>query len=215
MEKTKRYQTINRGFSVFYLLICAAGIVDSFLNATPYYMGLSLLSPFFLLIPPLFLYVFRLKPSHLLSVCINGFSFLAYTVGIAFRGYGRIPFYDKAVHCLSGVVFGLLGIIFFYLIKSDRRIQPRDGIFSGYFAVSFAATIGVIWEIWEYCMNFIFHSDPQHALTTGVNDTMLDLIVCLVGSLLVLFSIWRYFSKGKAGPILCIFLDFYTQNLKK
>ncbi len=63
-------------------------------------------------------------------------------------------------------------------------------------------------------MNFIFHSDPQHVLTTGVNDTMQDMIVCLVGSLFILFSVWRYYRKGKAGPAMRIFLDFYELNLK-
>ena len=55
----------------------------------------------------------------------------------------------------------------------------------------------------------------QHVLTTGVHDTMQDMIVCLIGSLFVLFSVWRYYRKGKAGPIMRIFLDFYELNLKK
>lgn len=139
---------------------------------------------------------------------------MAFVIGIAFRGYGRFPFYDKVVHTLSGVVFGLLGVIFYYLMKKDRTIVPRDGIFAGYFAVSFACTIGMLWEVWEYSMDFIFHSDPQHALTTGVHDTMQDMIVCLIGSLFVLFSVWRYYHKGKAGPMMRIFLDFYELNLK-
>ena len=47
MEKNQRYQKINRGFMVLYLLVCLWGIIDSFLHSTPYYMGLSLLSPLF------------------------------------------------------------------------------------------------------------------------------------------------------------------------
>ena len=112
MEKNQRYQKINRGFMVLYLLVCLWGIIDSFLHSTPYYMGLSLLSPLFLLIPPLFWKITRLKPAYLISLTINLFSFLAFVIGIAFRGYGRFPFYDKVVHTLSGVVFGLLGVIF-------------------------------------------------------------------------------------------------------
>ena len=117
MEKNQRYQKINRSFMVLYLLVCLWGIIDSFLHSTPYYMGLSLLSPLFLLIPPLFWKITRLKPAYLISLTINLFSFLAFVIGIAFRGYGRFPFYDKVVHTLSGVVFGLLGVIFYYLMK--------------------------------------------------------------------------------------------------
>ena len=113
MEKNQRYQKINQVFMVLYLLVCLWGIVDSFLHSTPYYMGLSLLSPLFLLIPPLFWRITRLKPAYLVSLTVNLFSFLAFVIGIAFRGYGRFPFYDKAVHTHSGVLFGRLGVIFY------------------------------------------------------------------------------------------------------
>ena len=49
MEKNQRYQKINQVFMVLYLLVCLWGIVDSFLHSTPYYMGLSLLSPLFMM----------------------------------------------------------------------------------------------------------------------------------------------------------------------
>lgn len=92
MEKNQRYQKINQVFMVLYLLVCLWGIVDSFLHSTPYYMGLSLLSPLFLLIPPLFWRITRLKPAYLVSLTVNLFSFLAFVIGIAFRGYGRLAF---------------------------------------------------------------------------------------------------------------------------
>lgn len=215
MDQNKVYKKINWGFMIFYLIVCVGGIVSCLLNSTPYYIGLSLLSPLFLLIPPLFWKITGLKPAYLISLTVNVFSFLAFVLGIAFRGYGRVPLYDKFVHTLSGVFFGLLGVILYYLMKKDRTILPRDGIFAGYFAVSFSCTVGVLWEIWEYAMDFIFHSDPQHVLTTGVHDTMQDLIVCMVGSLFMVFSIWRYYKKGKAGPLMRIFLDFYELNLKQ
>ena len=219
MEKNQRYQKINRGFMVLYLLVCLWGIIDSFLHSTPYYMGLSLLSPLFLLISPLFWKITRLKPAYLISLTINLFSFLAFVIGIAFRGYGRFPFYDKVVHTLSGVVFGLLGVIFYYLMKKDRSIVPRDGIFAGYFAVSFACTIGMLWEVWEYSMDFIFHSDPQHVLATGVHDTMQDMIVCAVGGLLTARSCWRYLrhrGEGRRkGLMMSLFEAYYRENIRK
>ena len=73
-------------FMVLYLLVCLWGIVDSFLHSTPYYMGLSLLSPLFLLIPPLFWKITLLKPANLVSLTVNLFSFLALVIVIAFRG---------------------------------------------------------------------------------------------------------------------------------
>lgn len=131
---------------VLYLLVCLWGIVDSFLHSTPYYMGLSLLSPLFLLIPPLFWRITRLKLRIWFlwpSICL---AFLHLWLELPFADYGRFPFYDKAVHTLSGVLFGLLGVTFYYLMKKIVLSSPEDGIFADYFAVSFACTIGMLWE---------------------------------------------------------------------
>ena len=68
MEKNQRYQKINRGFMVLYLLVCLWGIIDSFLHSTPYYMGLSLLSP------PVFADSSAILEDHPAQTCVSDFS---------------------------------------------------------------------------------------------------------------------------------------------
>lgn len=103
MEKNQRYQKINQVFMVLYLLVCLWGIVEqlSALNALLY--GAFSAFPLIFADSSVILEDTRLKPAYLVSLTVNLFSFLAFVIGIAFRGYGRLPFYDKAVHTLSGV----------------------------------------------------------------------------------------------------------------
>lgn len=211
----ERFRRINRGFMIFYLLFSVVAVVTNFFFATPYYIALSFLAPLFLLIPPLLDRVLRFQPVYQLHLTINLFAFLAFVIGISIQGYQWIPLYDKFTHLLSGVLFALIGLCFFYLIKPGSQVEPSDGRFVSYCAVSFAGLSAVLWEIWEYSVNFIFHSDPQNVLTTGVNDTMQDMIACLLGSLFVWRAVHLYFKRGKEGFFMRLFLTFHETNLKK
>ena len=55
-----------------------------------------------------------------------------------------------------------------------------------------------VWEIFEFTNDAIFQADAQHVMTTGVDDTMLDMIVALLGSVIVvvIYGI-EYFLKKK------------------
>jgi hypothetical protein len=44
--------------------------------------------------------------------------------------------------------------------------------------------LATMWEVYEYASSIIFNIDPQNNLTTGVNDTMQDIIVALIGTIL-------------------------------
>ena len=46
--------------------------------------------------------------------------------------------------------------------------------------------IAVIWEFFEYGMDLLMAMDLQHVETTGVSDTMTDLIVAFLGSIIFL-----------------------------
>ncbi len=61
-----------------------------------------------------------------------------------------------------------------------------------------AAIIAIGWEIVEFVLDLILHNDPQHVLDTGVNDTMMDMIVCMVGALLLLAADAQLLCQRKA-----------------
>lgn len=115
------------------------------------------------------------------------FIFLAHFLGVIVDLYGKIYWYDKFVHFLSGIVSSLGAIYLLVKLKANKNI-----LFNILFIISFTMLIASCWEIFEYTSSKLFGLDPQKVLTTGINDTMMDIVVALLGSLLV--SISYYFE---------------------
>jgi hypothetical protein len=72
-------------------------------------------------------------------------------------------------------------------LKKNKNI-----FFDILFIISFALAIASLWEIFEYLDSFYFKADPQKVVMTGISDTMGDIIVAFLGSILV--SICFYFE---------------------
>ncbi|HIZ55174.1 MAG TPA: hypothetical protein H9671_03085 [Firmicutes bacterium] len=213
--KEKTFQKLNYiWIAIFLILGLSVGIYNIFCS-TPYYIMLAFASIAFLAIPPLAYKVFKLQAVPSLTFMVYTFSFLAFTIGMVFNGYKLLLFYDKFVHTLSGVFFGLIGIGCYYLLKPVKKIESMDYKMVTYFCISFALSIAVIWEIYEYAIHFILGTDPQHVLDTGVNDTMQDMIVCLIGALLLCIPIYLFYRKKKTDFFMGVFQSFFDANYKK
>jgi hypothetical protein len=138
---------------------------------------------------------------------------VAFVGGTLFLGevygfYDRFWWWDILMHFGSAMGFGLTGfVIVFMLFQGDRFAAPHGTI--AFFAFCFAVAIGAIWEIFEFAMDQIFGMNMQKS---GLDDTMIDLIVNLVGALIAALSGWLYL-KGVSAPGVHHLLDeFITRN---
>lgn len=192
--------------------ICT-GIYNIF-NSTLYYVLLAFASLLFPFIPPMFFRVTKMRPVHSLAFLADIFCFFAFTVGMVFGGMLNIPGYDKFLHTFSGMLFGLVGLVIFYLLKHERKLEKADMSQAIVFSISFNTLVAVVWEIFEYIINFVLHNDPQKVAGTGVNDTMQDIIVCLLGALIFSVSMYRYYKNGKRLLLMSAFEAFFEKNMK-
>jgi membrane associated rhomboid family serine protease len=133
------------------------------------------------------------------------FTLAAVLLGEVFDLYNKIWWWDDALHGLSGIIFGLLGLFVVYGInrRADMRIVPS---FVALFVVCFAMAAGVVWEIFEFVSDVSFKTtmqqwnEPKDAIVIGkdyqgmgLRDTMSDLIVASIGALAAgLFSYVAY-----------------------
>ncbi len=109
--------------------------------------------------------------------------------------YYLIPYWDTVLHAFSGVMLGALGFSVVNLLnKTDRVPLSLSPAFVALFALSFAVTVGVLWEVYEFCADGLFHTNMQKfgpqdgAAFLGrgaLRDTMLDLIVDTLGAAVV------------------------------
>lgn len=189
----------------------AVGIYSIFFS-TGYYVLLGFATLAFLVLPRLVLRLMSLRPTPSLLFVAYAFIALAFLIGMALRGYERIPYYDKLVHTISGAFFGLLGLGYYYVLKPEKCIEPSDWHMARYFCFSFAMTIAAVWELYEYAISNILGTDPQGVAATGVGDTMWDMLVCLIGAIALCVSMYFYYRRGKTGLLMGVFESFFYAN---
>lgn len=176
-------------------------------------MLLGPVSLLFLLIPPLAERLFRMKLGTPLWICVVLFCMLGFNLGTALRWYHRFPGFDKLVHFLSGILFAQIGLCLYGRIggEYDRKTKV---LLQVTYAICFAMCIAAVWEIAEYVGFLLTGHDSQNVATTGIHDTMQDMIACLLGSLVLVLGTLRYVRSGK-GLLMRPVLAFDRANAVK
>lgn len=150
----------------------------------------------FLLIPPLVERLFRMKLGGPLRVWLLVFCLLGFHLGTALHWYQRFLGFDKVVHLLSGIFFAQVGLCFYGLIGGDwdRRKKP---LLQYTYAFCFAMCIAAFWEICEYAGFLLTGHDAQNVATTGIHDTMQDIIACFLGAGILGLGYLRFLRGGR------------------
>lgn len=136
-----------------------------------------------------------------LEIIITLFIFSAQVLGEMNGFYDKIPWWDTMLHATSGVILGILGFLFVYLLneKGDANVNLSPK-FVVIVAFCFAMTIGVFWEVFEYGADRLLGFNMQKFRLPeqdGLIDTMNDLIVDSIGAFIVCIFGWIYIKKRK------------------
>ena len=182
---------------------------------------------FFCILTLLLLYVpswiqvkLRIELPPPLEITIFCFIFAAEILGEVNAFYVVIPGWDTMLHTINGFLAAAVGFSMVMLLNDDDRITFHlSPAFLALVAFCFSMTIGVLWEFFEFGMDFFLGTDMQkdtviHAiqdvvingeslglggyLDIGIIDTMKDLFVNFIGA--VVFSLSGFFfarSKGR------------------
>ncbi|MFR7592219.1 MAG: hypothetical protein ACLUVC_12290 [Longibaculum sp.] len=140
---------------------------------------------------------------NLLDFVLITFAFSGFILGDVFNFYGKIPYWDSILHTFSGVVIAYVGfIVIEYLDKEYTIPLSVSPLFMSLIVVSVALAIGAVWEIGEYTVDDIFHTNNQQYMAStratlydeediplqgheALNDTMKDLMLDLGGAIVV------------------------------
>lgn len=212
--REKRFAKINRIFFALYLAFCAILIAVYAIRRDDYHLIISLGTP--LVFPALWLFykMFHFRRVHQLEFLIVAFTFLAYPLGSCLDLYRALPGFDKLAHCLSGVFVSLLCLVLYYALKPGHCIEVKDAALAMAFTFFGSMAVAGLWEIGEYILSAIVKIDLQRVLTTTVSDSMLDMIVCLIGTAFTLPFVKRLCS-GKRDILTGAVEAFVEINLKE
>lgn len=108
------------------------------------------------------------------------------------RGFYDIyyPYYDKIAHLVSGITVSVLAFVIVLLLDRFSRLNLSRWMIVGFIIIAAMAMEG-FWEIYEWTFDTILGTNLQH----GLDDTMLDMIFVLIGSIVVALAGNRYLSR--------------------
>ena len=151
--------------------------------------------------------VFRMPveiPSEVQIVALL-FVFASLFLGEVRDYYQRFWWWDAALHTTSGLLLGMLGFMFVYILNEDRNVDLHmRPSFVALFAFFFAVGLGALWEIFEFGMDEFAGTNMQPAVPgdpSGLTDTIHDLIVDSVGAAIVALGGWRYLARARISRV--------------
>jgi hypothetical protein len=139
---------------------------------------------------------------------ITAFIVAALVLGEALDAYERFWWWDIALHLTSAMALGMIGFLFVYMLfQGDRFASPPGALAVIAFAV--ATSTGVLWEILEYLIDLTFGMRMQKS---GLDDTMGDLIVDLIGAVFGALAGYAYLRGSRTGLAGRLLHDFIEMN---
>ncbi|MEE1280111.1 MAG: hypothetical protein UHH95_04690 [Oscillospiraceae bacterium] len=130
------------------------------------------------------------------------FLYCAITLGEVRDFYYKVPHWDSILHGFSSLMSGTFGFMVVDILNKDRHTTfTLSPLFVAIFAFCFGATIGTLWEIYEYSFDGMLGLNMQKfRLADGtelvghaaLSDTMKDIIIDSLGALIA--SVIGYFN---------------------
>ncbi len=113
-----------------------------------------------LLLPPFIEKQFQIELPSGLEITVFVFIFCAEILGEIGAYYVKIPFWDAALHTTSGFIFAAFGFCLLDLLNRNKKVNFTP-LTLALMAFCFSMTIGVLWEFFEFGMDFFVNTDMQ------------------------------------------------------
>ena len=165
------------------------------------------------LIPQLLKRWFRVDVPPEFQLVTAVFVFCAIFLGTSLGFYGRFLWWDTALHTVSGCLLGIVGFIAVFLINgTDHRPEGMRVSLIAVFGFMFAVTLGVFWEIYEFIADNLIPGLDMQVVATGPNDTMVDMIVNLIGAAVIAVLGYMFCRTGRKSFIVDGVCKFVSRN---
>lgn len=129
--------------------------------------------------------------------------------------YQAFWWWDMVLHTSAGLLLGIVGFFLVYLLNADKRIDMHmTPVFISLFAFMFAVALGTFWEIFEFSMDQLVGTTMQKPMlndTSGLTDTMWDMIVNAMGAFAVSFTGWQYL-KRKRDSLVKTWINWFIKK---
>jgi hypothetical protein len=153
-----------------------------------------------------------------IQIIIAFFIVAHFVLGEVYRFYDYVFFFDKVLHVTAGVVMTMCGFSIAYgYSKSDDGALRLSPFFFAMFSFCFAITLMTLWEIFEYSVdrflgynmqrwkdglsevtvNGVTYTVTEYKQSSGLKDTMTDIIVGTASAAVISIVGGLWFAKNQ------------------
>ncbi len=206
----------NRLISILTLIIQAwlvVGLIIFIIRGDIENIFLTALVIALIVIPAFVLQRYRVHVPPEFQLIAAAFVFLTLFLGSAGDFYYHFWWWDMVLHAGSGFLLGIVGwIVLFLLLQTDRLPRAVGPALVCVFAITFAVTLGVLWEIFEYVVDLLWPNVNMICRETGIHDTIHDLIVNTIGAIIVGLMGYAYSRSGRFSFLIDAVRAFMRKN---
>lgn len=209
------YKKIYYTCCVLYVIFLGYAFYDSITNQYMHSLMMCFVSLALVFCIPIFFKIMKWQPVYEIYILAIIFMFLASVLGSSYRFYDNVLYWDKYVHCFSGVLGAEVAYLLFCMLKKTLIVKKEDFSVMYVFINAVNIMIAALWELFEYAGLVFFDYDGIRHYTTGVHDSMTDIFVCIIGGLVTTYFIYRFYKTGKDNIFSNINKRFHMTNIKE
>ena len=160
-QALQRKGVVTTVYLVLRLLVILV-MVAQFFNRNFENVFLCILTLVLLLLPTVLERRLQIDLPNTLEIIIMLFIFAAEILGEIQAYYTAFPYWDTMLHTLNGFLCAAIGFSLVDLCNRHERFSlSLSPVFMAIVAFCFSMTIGVLWEFFEFGMDWFFHTDMQ------------------------------------------------------
>ncbi|SEK47000.1 hypothetical protein SAMN02910377_00976 [Pseudobutyrivibrio ruminis] len=156
-KKNKRtfiFYLILRGLVILTLIRCI--LTKNYESA-----AICILSLLLFLMPAFLQQKMKIEFPAVFQAIIFGFIYAAEILGEVNHYYVIIPGWDTMLHTMNGFLCAAIGFSLIYLLNRGSKHFNLSPFYLTLVAFCFSMTVGVIWEFFEFTMDYFFYLDMQ------------------------------------------------------
>jgi len=190
-----RFEIIQYKLSIILKIMMGVLVLISAFRQELFLTSVSLVVLFFSFMPTIVSRNYKVRLPIEIDFTVTLLLYLHFFLGEYSHFYVKIPWWDILLHGGNSLILGFLGFILAYALLLTSKMATKP-ILASLFSLSFAVLIGVLWEIFEFGMDYFFGFSMQKS---GLVDTMTDLMVDVAGAAVVSGVGFFYMRKKKEG----------------
>ena len=203
---------MNKKIVMYYLLYYIVLMISSIYSyihkiGEVYFIPIGCITCF---VVPFLFKIFHLKmikEIHILNLLFVTFSIVLGSI----LNFYSLFYYDKFLHFMSGLLFCEFSYILYHYIMKKHH-SKHIPILCYLFINAMNMMIAVFWEFYEYACLLFLNNDAIHHYSSGVHDSMQDMLVALCGGIVVTIGIIMYYKTNKKNIFIQLSGKFIQKN---